>query len=70
MRHIQSIGRSQRVTHNKTRFNPSEGRIDVHFIDDTQTIRYEQYTDDGYMKSSQIVIEDEKEYFMRKLLGE
>lgn len=42
---------------------------DIIFFDETQTIRYETWTKDGYIVSKHMKIEDEKEYFKRKLTG-
>ena len=43
---------------------------DIYFIDEDQTIRYETWTQDGYVVSKNIKIKDKREYFKRKLIGE
>ena len=43
---------------------------DVFFDDDEQVIRYEDWGDDGYIQFSREHIEDEREYFKRKLAGQ
>jgi len=58
------ISYSQRVQRARIR-----ERTEIHFIDDTQTIRTEVYTGLGFIESSHEVIEDKKEYFKRKLNG-
>lgn len=43
--------------------------VDVYFDDAAQTVRTEVWSDDGYITFKTDTIEDEQEYFARKLKG-